>query len=98
MIGKMFEASSGQDITFTISNDSQKIVNLGKSDLSGSDAMIVFNEMSANNGTDGKFKGFGGEDELTFDIIAAQAGNGSYHAAQSVSRAVKIKKPSNPVL
>ena len=35
MIGKMFEASSGQDITFTISNDAQKIVNLTKSDLSG---------------------------------------------------------------
>jgi hypothetical protein len=97
MIGKMFEASSGQDITFTISNDSQKIVNLTKSDLSGTDAMIVFNEMSANNGTDGKFKGFGSEDELTFDITASQAGNTNYHAAESVSRTVKIKKPSKSV-
>ena len=37
--------------------------------------MIVFNEMSANNGTDGKFKGFGSDkDELTFEITASQAG------------------------
>ena len=41
---------------FTISNDAQKIVDLTKSDLSGTDAKIVFNEMSANNGSDGKFK------------------------------------------
>ena len=59
--------------------------------------MIVFNEMSANNGTDGKFSGFGSDEELTFDIVASQAGNGSYHAAESVSRTVKIKKPSKSV-
>ena len=71
MIGKMFEASSGGNITFTIQNDAQKIVNLTKSDLNGPDAMIVFNEMSANNGADGKFKGFGSDDELSFDIQAS---------------------------
>ena len=59
--------------------------------------MIVFNEMSANNGADGKFKGFGNDEEVSFDIVASQAGNGSYHAAQSFSRTVKIKKPSKSV-
>jgi len=97
MIGKMFEASSGEDITFTITSDSQKIVNISKSDLTGTDAMIVFNEKSANDGTDGKFKGFGSDKELSIEITASQAGNNSYHAAQSVSRTVKIKKPSKAV-
>jgi hypothetical protein len=53
--------------------------------------------MSANDGVDGKFKGFGSGDELSFDIVASQAGNDNYHAAQSVSRTVKIKKPSKSV-
>ena len=97
MIGKMFEASSGEDITFTITSDSQKIVNISKSDLTGTDAMIVFNEKSANDGTDGKFKGFGSDKELSIEITASQSGNGSYHAAQSVSRTIKIKKPSKAV-
>ena len=94
----MFQASSGQDITFTISNDSQKIIDLTNSVLSGPNAKLVFNEMSSNDGADGKFKGFAsGNNELSFDITASQAGNGAYHAAQSVSRTVKIKKPSKSV-
>ncbi|MDA0905828.1 MAG: hypothetical protein O2874_05865, partial [Verrucomicrobia bacterium] len=97
MIGKMFEASSGEDITFTIANDAQKIVDQTNSVLSGTDAKIVFNEMSSDGGVDGKFKGFGSGDELSFDIVASQTGNDSYHAAQSVSRTVKIKKPSKKV-
>ena len=91
-IGKMFQATSGQDITFTISNDASKIINLTKSDLTGSDAMLVLNESGA-----AKFSGFGNNKEVSFDIVASQAGNGSYHAAQSVSRTVKIKKPSKSV-
>ena len=99
MIGKMFETTSGQDITFTIANDTRKIVDQTKSVLSGTDAKIVFNEKSDSIilGNDGKFMGFGSEDELSFDIVASQAGNDSYHAAQSVSRTVKIKKPSKKV-
>ena len=34
--------------------------------------------------------------EVSFDIVASQAGNGSYHAAQSVSRTVKIESPPSP--
>jgi len=96
-IGKMFETDSNLTLTFTIANDTQKIVDQTKSVLSGTNAKIVFNEMSANDGVDGKFKGFGSGDELSFDIVASQAGNNSYHAAQSVSRTVKIKKPSKSV-
>jgi len=96
-IGKMFETDSNLTLTFTIANDTQKIVDQSKSVLSGTNAKIVFIEMSANDGVDGKFKGFGSGDELSFDIVASQAGNNSYHAAQSVSRTVKIKKPSKSV-
>jgi hypothetical protein len=96
-IGKMFETDSNLTLTFTIANDTQKIVDQSKSGLSGTNAKIVFIEMSANDGVDGKFKGFGSGDELSFDIVASQAGNNSYHAAQSVSRTVKIKKPSKSV-
>ena len=96
-IGKMFKASSGQDITFTIASDPQKIIDQTKSVLSGAGAKLVFNQKSSNSGADGKFKGFEGAKEISFEITASQAGNGSYHAAQSVSRTVKIKKPSKSV-
>ena len=42
-------------------------------------------------------RGFGNDEEISFDIVASQAGNGSYHAAESVSRTVKVKKPSKSV-
>ena len=96
-IGKMFKASSNQDITFTIASDPQKIIDQTKSVLSGAGAKLVFNQKSSNSGADGKFKGFEGAKEISFEITASQAGNGSYHAAQSVSRTVKIKKPSKSV-
>ena len=100
-IGKMFKASSNLNISFSITSDPQKIINLSKSVLSGAGAMLVFNEMSANNGTDGKFKGFGSDKEISFEITASQAGTSSgdpqYHAAESVSRTVKIKKPTKSV-
>jgi len=88
----MFEASSGQPISFSITSDPSKIINVSKSKLSGSDAMLVINESGA-----GKFSGFGSDNDVSFEITATQAGNGSYHAAQSVSRTVKIKKPSKSV-
>jgi hypothetical protein len=57
--------------------------------------------MNESGGTSGKFQGFGAADELSFEITASQAGTSSgttqYHAAQSVSRTVKIKKPSKSV-
>ena len=97
-IGKMFKAEPSKlDITYTITSDPQKMINLTKSDLTGADAFLVFNQKSSNNGADGKFKGFEGAKEISFEITASQAGNGSYHAAQSVSRTVKIKKPSKSV-
>ena len=89
----MFEATSGQDITFTISNDAQKIVNLTKVILSGTDAKIVFNEMSANNGSDGKFKGFGNDERspLTLSLPVQVT---LLTTPQNRSRTVKVKKPS----
>ena len=92
MIGKMFEASSGQPISFSITSDPSKIINVSKSKLSGSDAMLVINESGA-----GKFSGFGSEEDVSFEITATQAGKTNYHAAESVSRTVKIKKPSKSV-
>ena len=74
MIGKMFEASSGQPISFSITSDPSKIINVSKSKLSGSDAMLVINE-GANNA--GKFSGFGSDKDVSFEITATQAGNGS---------------------
>jgi len=96
-IGRMFKASSDLDITFTITSDSQQIIDQTNSVLSGVDAKLVFNQETTNNGVDGKFKGFGGSDELSFEITASQSGNNGYHAAESVSRTVKIKKPSKSV-
>jgi hypothetical protein len=93
-IGKMFASSAGLALTFTIANDSQKIAAIKGT---GTDTVIVFNEMSANGGVDGKFKGFGNDEEVSFDIVASQAGNDNYHAAQSVTRTVKVKKPSKSV-
>ena len=54
--------------------------------------MLVFNQSGA-----GKFTGFGSDKEISFEITASQGGNNSYHAAQSVSRTIKIKKPSKAV-
>jgi hypothetical protein len=50
----------------------------------GPNAMLVFSK---------NFTGFGGADELTVSIQATQAGNGSYNAAASVTREIKVKKP-----
>jgi hypothetical protein len=88
-IGKMFKSSSDLPITFSLANNSSGVVKL--IDNSGADAKLGFSTAS-----DG-FSGFGSGKELTFDLIATQAGNGSYHAAQSVSRTIKIKKPSKSV-
>jgi hypothetical protein len=88
-IGKMFKSSSDLPITFSLANNSSGVVKL--LDNSGADAKLGFSTAS-----DG-FTGFGSGNELTFDLIATQAGNGSYHAAQSVTRTIKIKKPSKSV-
>ena len=66
-IGKMFKAEPSKlDITYTITSDPQKMINLTKSDLTGADAFLVFNQKSSNNGADGKFKGFEGAKEISF--------------------------------
>ena len=97
-IGKMFKTTSNLDITYTITSDPQQIIDTTNSVLSGANAKLVFNQASSNNGADGKFKGFdAGNDELSFEITASQSGNNDYHAAESVSRTVKIKKPSKSV-
>ena len=97
-IGKMFKTTSNLDITYTITSDPQQIIDTTNSVLSGANAKLVFNQASSDNGADGKFKGFdAGNDELSFEITASQSGDNDYHAAQAVSRTVKIKKPSKSV-
>ena len=91
-IGKMFKASSNLNISYSITSDPSKVINLTKSVLSGPKAQLVINQAGA-----GKFSGFGSDKEVSFEITATQAGDNSYHAAQSVSRTIKIKKPSKSV-
>ena len=33
-------------------------------------------------------------DTITFDLTVSQAGNGSFHAAETVTRTIKLKKPT----
>jgi hypothetical protein len=54
---------------------------------SGKNARLMFAKTS-----DG-FTGFGSDDEITLLVKASAAGNGSYNAAASVTREIKIKKP-----
>ena len=88
-VGLMFRSTSDLPLTFTLSNNSSGVVKIV--DGQGADAKLAF--ATASDG----FSGFSGADEITFDLTVSQAGNGTYHAAQSVTRTIKIKKPSKSV-
>ena len=88
VIGKMFKASSDLALSYSLSAGSPFEV-VG----SGADTALAFKK-----GAQGVSKeDFDANGELEVTITASQAGNGSYHAAQSVSRTFKIKKPSKSV-
>ena len=60
---------------------------------SGKDAKLVFKTTRdgfSKNDLKNKFSG----DSITFDLTVSQAGNDSFHAAQSVTRTIKLMKPS----
>jgi len=87
-IGKMFKASSDLDLSYTLSAGSPFEV-IG----TGAKKALAFKK-----GATGVKKGdFDANGELEVTITASQPGNGSYHAAQDVSRTFKIKKPSKSV-
>ena len=87
-IGKMFKASSDLDLSYTLSDGSPFEV-IG----TGAKKALAFKK-----GAQGVSKGdFDANGEIEVTITASQAGNGSYHAAQSVTRTFKIKKPSKSV-
>ena len=89
-VGLMFSATSGMDLSYSVPASAPvKIVGTGK------DARLVF-----KNGDDGFSKdnlknAFSG-DTISFDITVSRASgthNGvSYHAAQTVTRTIKVEK------
>jgi hypothetical protein len=87
-IGKMFKATSDLDLSYTLSAGSPfEVVGTGAKKA-----------LEFKKGAQGVKKGdFNANGELEVTITASQAGNGSYHAAQSVTRTFKIKKPSKSV-
>ena len=87
-IGKMFKATSNLELSYTLSAGSPF-------DLVGTGAKKA---LEFKKGAQGVKKGdFNANGEIEVTITASQAGNGSYHAAQSVTRTFKIKKPSKSV-
>ena len=86
-IGKMFKATSDLPLTYTLSAGSPF-------EVVGSGAKTALEFKKGLKGEEGDFNAKG---ELEVTITASQAGNGSYHAAQSVTRTFKIKKPSKSV-
>ena len=84
----MFKATSNLDLSYTLSAGSPF-------ELVGTGAKKA---LEFKKGAQGVKKGdFNANGELEVTITASQAGNGSYHAAQSVTRTFKIKKPSKSV-
>ena len=84
----MFKASSDLALSYTLSDGSPFEV-IG----TGAKKALAFKK-----GAQGVSKGdFDANGEIEVTITASQAGNGSYHAAQSVTRTFKIKKPSKSV-
>ena len=64
-----------------------KIVGTGK------DTRLVFKNADDGFSKDNLKTAFSG-DTITFDLTVSQAGNGSFHAAETVTRTIKLKKPT----
>ena len=87
-IGQMFSSTSNLAVSYSVPNNAPvKLVGTGK------DAKLVFKTSKdgfSKNDLKGKFTG----DTLTFDLTVTQSGNGSFHAAESVTRTIKLMKPT----
>jgi hypothetical protein len=91
-IGSIYKATSGLDVSFSISGDTRGVAQIkGR----GAKAMLII------GGRNGNFQGFeAGKKELSFTITATQGGNDgadgnpAYHAAAAITRDFIIKKPS----
>ena len=87
-IGQMFSSTSNLAVSYSVPNNAPvKLVGTGK------DAKLVFKTSKdgfSKNDLKGKFTG----DTMSFDITVTQTGNGSFHAAESVTRTIKLMKPS----
>ena len=87
-VGLMFSSTSNLAVSYSVPNNAPvKLVGSGK------DAVLVFKTSKdgfSKNDLKGKFTG----DTMSFDITATQTGNGSFHAAESVTRTINLKKPT----
>jgi len=87
-IGFMFRSSSNLGLSYSVPGDSPvQVVGSGK------DTKLVFKTTRDGFSKDALKNKFSG-DSITFDLTVSQAGNGSFHAAQSVTRTIKLMKPS----
>ncbi|NDB65803.1 MAG: hypothetical protein EB168_09070, partial [Euryarchaeota archaeon] len=87
-IGKMFKATSNLALSYTLSAGAPFDI-VGTGDKKA---------LAFKKGATGVKKGdFNANGEIEITITASQAGNGSYHAAQPVSRTFKLKKPSKSI-
>ena len=87
-IGQMFSSTSNLALSYSVAGDAPV-----KLDGTGKDAKLVFKTSKdgfSKNDLKGKFTG----DTMSFDITVTQTGNGSFHAAESVTRTIKLKKPT----
>ena len=84
-IGLMFSTTADNlDVTYSVPADAPvKLVGTGK------DATLVF-KTETEGFTLADFSG----DSVSFDLTVSQSGNATYHAAQNVTRSIKITKPS----
>ena len=87
-IGQMFSSTSNLALSYSVAGDAPV-----KLDGTGKDAKLVFKTSKdgfSKNDLKGKFTG----DTMSFDITVTQTGNGSFHAAESVTRTIKLMKPT----
>jgi hypothetical protein len=87
-IGQMFSSTSKLAVSYSVPKNSPvKLVGTGK------DAKLVFKTSKdgfSKNDLKGKFTG----NTMSFDITVTQTGNGSFHAAEAVTRTIKLMKPT----
>jgi hypothetical protein len=87
-IGQMFSSTSNLAVSYSVP-DNAPVKKVG----TGKDAKLVFKTSKdgfSKNDLKGKFTG----NTMSFDITVTQAGNGSFHAAEAVTRTIKLMKPT----
>ena len=84
----MFSSTSSLDLTYSVPSGAPvKIVGTGK------DTRLVFKNADDGFSKDNLKSAFSG-DTITFDLTVSRSGNGSFHAAETVTRTIKLKKPT----